>query len=1098
MPLRRTIELLVILLLLSYTGYSGTYRAINYGNEEGLPTDLTKAILQDSAGFIWIGTDAGLVRFDGIRFKLFDRDLPSPFVKRLLLTRSGELLVVTDRGIGVIENSPERILYRPILKGSSSATDSTTTYPKAIFEAADGSLWISEPGAIVHWKNQALRRYRFDERFRAEGYIRSFLVGQDDRGRLIAATEGGSFFLFDPASDAFRRLSISGVPMIAGVDAMVKLRSGKLVVGCAQGVFVLTIDGNNDAASLRRLVELPRVSSLIESPDGTLYAGTWRTGVYVIEAQSSIARQISTVRQRVVNDLSLTLSGRILVSSDEGICIAQKCMFEKVPLALANYYIQAIAGDGGNGVFVTDGQSVFHAWKRGEDLTSATVYRSSANVLVSLALGKEGLWIGCRGDLLRLVTPDGRVRNIPLPKLGSGLVSALCPDSGNGLWICRDGLEGVERLLPDGRTQEYTRSKGLFSHINILRKTAAGDIIAGGVGDSTYLYRYDRRADRFVNISVRFPEMYGLRFSVNDIVVGSGDTVLLGTNRGLYRSIAGRMEQDSVLEALHRENVKSMAIDKAGDVWLGTERGVLWYHDGEIARYDGRDGLSSMTMSYRSMYIGPDDNVWVGTANGTSCGVWNPGSAAPVRTPRILSIQADQSVFESIPSTFVLPHGVSMSVIYVSMSYPQDRILYQYRLRESNTQWSNPSHASELRLAGLDGGHYTLEVRAKREGGKWTSPAVLPFEILSPWYRSWWALCGYVALAAGLAYAVASFSKLRREKKTIEEEIRRSEKKYRTIFENVQDVFYQTDLQGTITEISPSIMRYSGLTRSRLLGQSFRDLFFTKVDWEELTKLLLAKGEVTDFEVAFTPQGRQPLFVSVNAHVVLDANDDAVGVEGSLRDITERKRAQERIESTLHEKEMLLKEIHHRVKNNMQVISSLLSLQAAEARDSATREGLIDSQNRVRSMALVHEKLYRSANMSDIDFGEYLKSVIGELARSYLRDNVSYAVEVDAIHLGIDIAIPCGLIVNELVSNAFKHAFPEGRKGTVKVTLRRKQGGGIQLRIKDDGVGIPADKDPREMTSMGMGIVFALTDQISANVAVERDDGTTFIVDFKE
>ncbi len=246
-------------------------------------------------------------------------------------------------------------------------------------------------------------------------------------------------------------------------------------------------------------------------------------------------------------------------------------------------------------------------------------------------------------------------------------------------------------------------------------------------------------------------------------------------------------------------------------------------------------------------------------------------------------------------------------------------------------------------------------------------------------------------------------------------------------------------------------------------------------------KFLRMDGSTVDVEVTATPltyEGRRAILVVA-------------------RDVTERKRAREILENTLAEKEVLLREIHHRVKNNMQVISSLLNLQANEATDPVTKEGLIDTQHRVRSMALVHEKLYRSGTLARIEFGEYLKSVTSELSRSYKKENVHETVSAETVYVEVDVAIPCGLIVNEIVSNAFKHAFPEGRKGSIEVRLRDLGGGDVELSIEDDGVGIPASQDPSTMGSMGMKIVYALAEQLSATVSLERGNGTTFRLRFK-
>jgi PAS domain S-box-containing protein len=213
-----------------------------------------------------------------------------------------------------------------------------------------------------------------------------------------------------------------------------------------------------------------------------------------------------------------------------------------------------------------------------------------------------------------------------------------------------------------------------------------------------------------------------------------------------------------------------------------------------------------------------------------------------------------------------------------------------------------------------------------------------------------------------------------------------------------------------------------------------------------------------------------------------------------------RKRAEAQVKVSLQEKDVLLKEIHHRVKNNMQVISSLLNLQSRHIQDPAVLEMFKESQRRIRSMALIHERLYQSSDLSRIEFSQYLRNLATHLFHSYQVDSsrIQLRIEAEEVHLNINTAIPCGLIVNELVSNALKHAFPEGRSGSLDLDLRRVAGDGYVLRVKDDGVGFPETLDFRKTETLGMQIVSTLVDQINGRLALERQGGTGFTLEFNE
>jgi len=217
----------------------------------------------------------------------------------------------------------------------------------------------------------------------------------------------------------------------------------------------------------------------------------------------------------------------------------------------------------------------------------------------------------------------------------------------------------------------------------------------------------------------------------------------------------------------------------------------------------------------------------------------------------------------------------------------------------------------------------------------------------------------------------------------------------------------------------------------------------------------------------------------------------------SVWQIFQQKRGRDQLRSSLDEKEVLLKEIHHRVKNNLQVISSLLSLQSTYVRDQADAEIFRESQNRIRSMALIHEKLYQSGSVSRVDFPLYARSLATTLFRSYrpAESNVQLKVDFGDVALGIDAAVPCGLIINELISNALKHAFPGGRGGTITLALRERDGR-MHLTVRDDGVGLSERLDVRRPSSLGLQLVNTLVAQIGGVLEVDRTAGTEFRIAF--
>lgn len=260
------------------------------------------------------------------------------------------------------------------------------------------------------------------------------------------------------------------------------------------------------------------------------------------------------------------------------------------------------------------------------------------------------------------------------------------------------------------------------------------------------------------------------------------------------------------------------------------------------------------------------------------------------------------------------------------------------------------------------------------------------------------------------------------------------------------------------------------------------------------------RGEaVDDAEVTLrTELMPEDRIYSINARPIMNVTGEAGGGVVVLHDITERQKAADQIQSSLREKEVMIKEIHHRVKNNLQVISSLLSLQSGQLKDDAIRTLFDESQHRIRSMALVHESLYRSEDLAQVDFRRYVETLADSLVDSYRMPGAAIKVDFDLepISFSIDHAVPCGLILNELISNALKHAFPQQAAGRITIELRSLTDGRVRLAVADDGRGIPESFEIENVASLGMRIVRNLTEQLRGAIHIERGNGLTVAVQF--
>jgi PAS domain S-box-containing protein len=321
------------------------------------------------------------------------------------------------------------------------------------------------------------------------------------------------------------------------------------------------------------------------------------------------------------------------------------------------------------------------------------------------------------------------------------------------------------------------------------------------------------------------------------------------------------------------------------------------------------------------------------------------------------------------------------------------------------------------------------------------------------------------------------------------------------LMENTTDSIWSTDIEGNLLTFNSKFQKLYKKYYGVELAEGIRLYDHIPADeiklWETVNNRILRK-ERFSFEKVYESPGTS-IYVEISVNPIISEDGSVMGASFFSRDITERKKTENSLRVTLEEKKMLLKEIHHRVKNNLMIISNLLYLQSSYIKDKESQDIFKESQNRARSMALIHERLYHSADLKRMDFGDYIRSLSTELLHTYEVDPglIKLKINVEDIFLDINTAIPLGLIVNELVTNSLKHAFPEGNSGEINVDFHPIDDY-YEFTVKDNGVGFPEDIDYQNTESLGLQIVTSLTDQIDGEITLDRNNGTKFKITFKE
>jgi PAS domain S-box-containing protein len=356
-----------------------------------------------------------------------------------------------------------------------------------------------------------------------------------------------------------------------------------------------------------------------------------------------------------------------------------------------------------------------------------------------------------------------------------------------------------------------------------------------------------------------------------------------------------------------------------------------------------------------------------------------------------------------------------------------------------------------------------------------------------------------------LAQTIANYLSVSITRKQAELALLASESRFRTIVDNLPGAIYRcyADEQWTTLFISDSVESITGHPSNSFKCRRDCIQHVIPEDQEKFTQIVeSAIGARQPFELEYRMirADGNIKWLYEKGQGFWDNYGNLLYLDGAIFDVSDRKASELKLQQSLHEKEVLLKEIHHRVKNNLQIVFGLLELQSRSIHDPEIKILFEESQNRIHSMALIHEMLYRSSDLSQINFANYLQDLLHSLAQSYNVDtqNISFQIDMEAFSLNIELATPCGLIINELVTNALKHAFPNHQSGNIKLTCHKNKENRICLNISDNGIGMPANINITKTSSLGLQLVYTLVKQLKGTIVLDRSGGTAFQLEFDE
>lgn len=1138
------------------------------GGNEGLSQGVTTRVEQGPDGFIWIGTQEGLNRYDGYRFKNFyhidgePSSLPHNYIRHILFTASGQMYIATDGGLALYRSDIDA--FETIDLGLSG--DERNVY--FTLEDSGGRLWIAtrEGVCVLLHDGQKiwLRNVNNSEGSIGVGAVRTLM--EDDEGNIWVGMEESGVFSGD-IEHGFRRVDL-GLDELDVRDFLEDSTGNTWVATFNNGVFVLNRDDHLIARY--RNEEVPfslgsdRVRTVLEDSHNQIWLGT-DMGLHLLiddnrflryEQDLSNPRSIS---DNTVLDLIQDSGGVIWAATYNGVskwnAVVDSFPYFRRPVMgvgdsqsnIVTSFVDETNGD----VWIGTLSGLIH-WNAQEGILTAPDPKQMGlndSRVMSLGYSDGKVWAGTINGGINLVR-SGLVEKVyqheadELESLSSNAITRIYTDPQGRLWIATYG-GGVNLHLGDGRFKRFPEPdrEGTFSDLRCLDIFQASDgrywITTQGGG----VLILDPETGAVENLKHDPADPRSLPSNEVISLLGTEDGMWVGSiNKGLayYDFEASKFTRYNKTHGLASDSVFGILSDEEGRVWVSGGRGlsVLDATSSSFRNFDQSHGLQGSDFNSGAYAKLRDGSLAFGGTNGFNVFYAvrsrNNAFVPPVQITDFKKFNESFSFDKPLNrvSQIELQHDetvISFEFAALDFTAPEKN-QYSYKLQGFDKDWVNYSGKREVTYTNLDAGNYTFKVRGSNNDGVWNEEGASLNLVVhpAPWL-TWWAYSIYLTLFALALYLLFQYNSARLQRRA-EKQYSERLQLYIESIEEASDCILIADAKGTLMFANKTMAEELNRPQEELLGQPIWSVLFDDgADIDDAKSSLKGEGRYHGEVILKGREGEAATHEVTIASVSQSSTSDLAYV-GISRDVTERKKTESQLEDyrknlerlvaertealqkeiaenkaiqvhladSLQEKELLLKEVHHRVKNNMQVISSLLSIQAEGVEDALYASLLNESQQRIKSMALIHETLYQSKDLLKIDFHEYISTLTTSLSRSYSVPGVPVhvAVNVEDVALDLETAVPCGLIINELVSNSLKHAFhDQDEMGIINIDFV-SNGCLYELKISDNGCGLPEGFDINKNVSMGMEIVSILTSQLEGRLDVCSEEGAMFHLSF--
>jgi ligand-binding sensor domain-containing protein len=855
--------ILSLSLLLSLCLSAQQYGYVQYHSAAGAPFDAVHSAVQDAEGYVWIGSENGLYRFDGLHFEMFSGQTESQSIHQLHL-ENGRPVFVNDKGLYRVEAQNPKSPLNTLIEGDITESDSLPFYPNDFLIDQDGSIWLSQSNHRVgRWQPGSFRQFSFSSSDKPQ----RLALRQDLDGTIWALSPVDGLFRFNTSLREFEReLDLQN-------GAALHINGDQLVIG-GRDLTIYQI-GPDRLRRLRTLsLEEDQVTAIQGASEGSLYVGTEKGKLYSLKDYRSELQTIYGANEahRVeqldfgqINEITLTtdsVSGhqKIWVSSATGLWLLQQRFFTTVESLPMNNPIGVSLNDRGKAWVPIN--YLYEISPEEEGFSAEPIFD---NLQVNyVATDGETLWVTVstpKVELLKFVNKR-LVKRYDFHERGEAIFY-LFPDSKGNLWFNQAPIDkpilGIAQVTADGQVKYYDETKGFTSRVLSLKESSRGEIYAVGIGEQSYLYRYDADQDRFENLSPELPFTPVLNFEAHDLTIDDRGIVWLATTDGLLRYDGEKVTlvQNDVLGQKEVRGVTHFANDH---IWVATAtEGLVFLQQNTSTVLGEPEGLPAVISAYRCITTDGEGRLWAGTAEGlvySRRSAENLPSSHPPRIRRLLVDNQEISLGEE--EIIRVRRRQQAELQLINLSFPAKNVQYQYRILPVKDKeilveeplWQTNDQQNVLQLRDIPVGDYALEIRARQPGGyRWSEPLEVQLKVYVPWIaRSW---VPYVLGGLGLAllayyfrvYATRRLSRLQEVLKYSNEKLAKKEAQLNEKIKELEE--QEEELESATTNIQTLELFIKGIP--------------TKSSWEDIIsamgKAVLQTAKVNAFEIAFREKG---------------------------------------------------------------------------------------------------------------------------------------------------------------------------------------------------------------------------------------------------